>query len=468
MRCFRPVAVYIRRCTYIKRSPANSLEVDSIRETEISCSYSIVDILNITFDTPPTDVKMGSAGQDEPAINEAMHGNHGFFTPLQSPPAGTQLTMYDTTKPLPKIFEPITLRSTTFQNRIWVSPMCQYSSQDGGLTDWHLVQLGSYASRGAALTIVEATAVSPEGRISSSDSGLWSDKQLPSFKRVVDFIHSQGQKIGIQLAHAGRKGSTLAPWLGHRSTRPDEGGYTEDLVAPSAVPYRDNGDWATPTSMTKERIQKLIQDFVSAAKRSVEAGFDVVEIHGAHGYLLHEFCSPLSNKRTDEYGGSFENRVRLSLEITRAVRAAIPESTVLFYRISATDWIPDADSWTPEQSVQLCKLLQPLGVDLVDVSSGALVPGMKLPPLTPAYQAHLAKQIKDGVPGLATAAVGLIRDGKTAEEVVATGMADVVFIAREFSRNPNLVLDMAHELGVKSKWPIQMHRSAPEYTPPKM
>lgn len=409
---------------------------------------------------------MGSVSQDEPLINQAMPGDHGYFTPAQCPPAGTHLATNDTTTPTPKIFQPITLRSITFQNRIWVSPMCQYSSQDGELTDWHLVQLGSYASRGAALTIFEATAVSPEGRISSSDAGLWSDKQIPSFKRVVDFIHSQGQKAGIQLAHAGRKGSTLPPWLGHRTTRTNEGGYAEDIIAPSAIPYKDNGDWATPTSMSKERIEQLVQDFASAARRAVQAGFDVIEIHGAHGYLLHEFCSPLTNKRTDEYGGSFENRIRLSLEIARAIRAAVPELTVLFYRLSATDWIPDAESWTTEQSVQLSKLLQPLGVDLIDVSSGGLVPGQQLPPLKPAYQAGMAKQIKDAAPGLAVAAVGLICDGKTAEEVVSTGMADVVLVAREFVRNPNLVLDMARELGVKVKWPIQMFRSVPGYVVP--
>ncbi|KAL1959330.1 hypothetical protein VTO42DRAFT_2517 [Malbranchea cinnamomea] len=409
---------------------------------------------------------MGSVAKNGPVINEAAPGDHGYFTPVQSPPAGTLLSTLDASKPGPKVFEPLTLRSTTFQNRIWVAPMCQYScANDGELTDWHLVQLGSYACRGASLTIVEATAVSPEGRISPSDAGLWTDKQIPSFKRVVNFIHSQGQKAGIQLAHAGRKASTLAPWLGNRVTRENEGGFEKDVIAPSAVPYRDDGDWAVPNSMTKEQIHKFIQDFAASAKRAVDAGFDVIEIHGAHGYLLHEFCSPVSNKRTDEYGGSFENRVRLPLEVTRAVRAVIPDSMPLFYRVSATDWLPNEESWTPEQCVEFAKLLQSAGVDLLDVSSAGLSPNQQLPRVGPAFQAPLAKIIKDGVPGFAVGSVGMIWDGKTAEEVLTTGKADAVLVAREFARNPNLVLDMAKQLGVHVKWPIQLHRSAPNYKP---
>jgi 2,4-dienoyl-CoA reductase-like NADH-dependent reductase (Old Yellow Enzyme family) len=407
---------------------------------------------------------MGSTEYQKPLINEPMPGDHGFFTPAQSPPAGTLLSMYDESEQVPEIFKPITIRSTTFANRIWVSPMCQYSSpQTGELTDWHLVQLGSYASRGASLTIVEATSVGPEGRNTNEDSGLWTASQVPSFRRVVDFIHSQGQRAGIQLQHCGRKASVLAPWLGHRPARPEENGFGDEAIAPSAIPYKDDGLWPTPTAMTKEMIKKLIADFVNSAKLAVEAGFDVIEIHGAHGYLIHQFCSPLTNKRTDEYGGSFENRVRFSLEIVKGIRDAIPEQTVLFYRISATDWVPDRESWTLDLSVQLCRLLQPLGVDLIDVSSGALVPDQQLPPIKPAYQAYLAQIIKDGVPGLLTAGVGMIRDGETAEKVVSSGQADAVLIAREFARNPNLVLDIAYELGVKVKWPIQLHRSEPHY-----
>ncbi|KAF7594846.1 hypothetical protein BBP40_008176 [Aspergillus hancockii] len=372
--------------------------------------------------------------------------------------------MYDKTKPVPKAFEPITIRSTTFQNRLWVSPMCQYSCpQSGELTDWHLVQLGSYASRGAALTIVEATAVSPEGRNTKEDAGLWTAGQVPSFRRVVDFIHSQGQKVGIQLQHCGRKASVLAPWLGYRPARREENGFPDDLIAPSAIPYRDDGVWPTPTAMSKEDIQKFIHDFVTSAKLAVEADFDVIEIHAAHGYLIHQFCSPITNKRTDEYGGSFENRVRLALEIVSGIRAAIPERILLFYRISATDWISDRKSWTPEQSVRLCQLLQPLGVDLVDVSSAGLVPEQQLPATHAAYQAPLSQTIKSGVPGLLTASVGMIRDAQTAEKVISTGMADVVFIAREFARNPSLVLNMAEELGARVKWPTQLHRSAPKH-----
>ncbi|KAJ5163912.1 uncharacterized protein N7500_005742 [Penicillium coprophilum] len=402
-------------------------------------------------------------------INEPMPGDHGFFTPIQSPPAGSLLSMYDKSQPIPRIFEPITIRSTTFQNRIWVSPMCQYSCpKTGELTDWHLVQLGSYASRGASLTIVEATGVSPEGRNTMEDAGLWTASQVPSYRRVANFIHSQGQKAGIQLQHCGRKASVTAPWLGHQPSKKEENGFPDDLISPSDLPYKDDGIWPTPTAMTKEMIQKSIGDFVNSAKLAVEAGFDVIEIHGAHGYLIHQFCSPLTNKRTDEYGGSFENRVRFALELVQGIRAAIPENTLLFYRISATDWIPDRESWTPEQSVRLCQLLQPLGVDLIDVSSGGLVPDQQLPQVRPAYQAHLAQEIKDGVPGLLTGSVGMIRDGKTAEDVVASGKADVVIIAREFARNPSLVLNIAYELGVRVKWPIQLHRSQPRYHDPDL
>ncbi|KAJ5462155.1 hypothetical protein N7530_010360 [Penicillium desertorum] len=409
----------------------------------------------------------GSNGSKELGINEPMPGDHGFFTPVQSPPAGSLLSMYDENVPVPQIFEPITIRSTTFQNRIWVSPMCQYSCpKTGELTDWHLVQLGSYASRGASLTICEATAVSPEGRNTMEDAGLWTASQVPSFRRVVNFIHSQGQKAGIQLQHCGRKASVTAPWLGHRPAKKEENGFTDDLISPSNLPYKNDEIWPIPTAMTKQMIQKSIGDFVNAAKLAVEAGFDVIEIHGAHGYLIHQFCSPLTNKRIDEYGGSFENRTRFALEVVQGIRATIPDTTLLFYRISTTDWIPDRESWTPEQSVLLCQLLQPLGVDLIDVSSGGLVPDQQLPPLRPGYQAHLSQEIKDGVSGLLTGSVGMIRDGKTAEDVVASGKADVVIIAREFARNPSLVLNIAYELGVRVKWPTQLHRSQPRYNDP--
>lgn len=375
--------------------------------------------------------------------------------------------MYDQENPVPTLFKPITIRSTTFSNRIWVSPMCQYScNQAGELTDWHLVQLGSFASRGASLTIVEATSVSPEGRNTSEDAGLWSVDQVPSFRRVVNFIHSQGQKVGIQLQHCGRKASVTVPWLGpNRPARSEEGGFAEQIVAPSAIPYKYDGVWPTPIAMTKEMIRKAIGDFVHSAVLAAEAGFDVIEIHGAHGYLIHQFCSPLTNTRTDEYGGCFENRVRFALEVVQGIRRAIPETTLLFYRISATDWISDGrESWTLEESVRLCQLLKNDGVDLIDVSSGGLVPEQKLPPLQPAYQAYLSKTIKDEVPGLLTASVGMIYNGKTAEDVLASGSADVVFVAREFARNPSLVLKAALDLGVRVKWPTQFHRSQPYYT----
>ncbi|KAJ5578812.1 uncharacterized protein N7459_007776 [Penicillium hispanicum] len=407
---------------------------------------------------------MGPHRAEEPLINEPMPGDHGFYTPVQSPPAGTVLSMYDVGQPIPEVFKPITIRSTAFMNRIWVSPMCQYSCPPTGeLTDWHLVQLGSYASRGASLTIVEATSISPEGRNTTEDSGLWMTSQVPSHRRVVNFVHSQGQKIGIQLQHCGRKASVTAPWLGHRPARREDNGWPDDLIAPSALPYKDDGSWPTPTAMSKEMIQMTIGEFVHSAKLAVEAGFDVIEIHAAHGYLIHQFLSPLTNRRTDEYGGSFENRVRFALEVARGIRTAIPGTTLLFYRISATDWIPDRASWTTEQSVRLCRLLQPLGVDLIDVSSAGLMPEQQLPTRQPAYQASLSQAIKKEVPGLPIASVGLIRDGKTAEDVVACGQADAVFVGREFARNPSLVLDMAHELGVRVKWPTQLLWSQPNW-----
>lgn len=409
---------------------------------------------------------MGSITQEQLLINEPMPGDHGFFTPIQSPPAGTFLSMDDESKPVPEIFKPLTIRSTTFQNRIWVSPMCQYSSpQTGELTDWHLVQLGSYASRGASLTIVEATSVSPEGRNTKEDAGLWTASQVPSFRRVANFIHSQGQKAGVQLQHCGRKASTLAPWLGNRPSRLEENGFASDSIAPSAIPYEDDGIWATPTAMTTKMIQKTIADFVHSARLAVEAGFDVIELLGGHGYLMHQFCSPLTNHRTDEYGGSFENRVRFVLEIVKGIREVIPEKTLLFYRISATDHIHDRESWTPEQSARLGQLLQSLGFDLLDVSAAGLVPDQQLPLVKPAYQADLSQIIKDAVPGLLTASVGMIRDGETAKNVVSSGKADAVIIGREFARNPSLVLTMAQQLGVRVKWPIQLHRSGPHYKP---
>jgi 2,4-dienoyl-CoA reductase-like NADH-dependent reductase (Old Yellow Enzyme family) len=401
---------------------------------------------------------------EELFVNETVPGDHGFFTPVQSPPAGTAISMYQEGKPVPKIFKPITIRSTTFTNRIWVSPMCQYSStQSGELTDWHLVQLGSYASRGASLTIVEATSVSFEGRNTIHDAGLWSDRQIPSFRRVVNFIHSQEQKVGIQLQHCGRKASVTAPWLGHRPQSTVEGGFSDDVIAPSAIPYKNDGIWPTPTVMTKEMIRKSIGNFVHSARLAVEAGFDVIEIHGAHGYLIHQFCSPLTNRRTDEYGGCFENRVRFALEVVKGIRLTIPETTLLFYRISATDWVSGQESWTLEQSVRLCQLLKKLGVDLIDVSSGGLVPEQNLPPLQPAFQAHLSETIKNAVPGLLTASVGMIRDGKTAEEILNSDKADAVMVAREFARNPSLVLNIGYHLGVRVKWPTQLHRSQPNY-----
>ena len=329
--------------------------------------------------------------------------------------------------------------------------MCQYSAQDGVANDWHLVHLGSRAIGGAALIIQEATAVSPEGRISPGDLGLWKDEHIEKMQAINRFIVSQNAVPGIQLAHAGRKASVSEPWNGNKKLDETNNGW--DTVAPSAVGYHSNEK--PPIALDKIGIQKVISDFKSATKRAVQAGFQVVEIHAAHGYLLHQFMSPLSNIRTDEYGGSFENRIRLLLEVLKALQSEWPENLPLFVRISATDWAEGG--WNIEESVQLSKLLKEKGVDLIDVSSGGLVSQQQIP-LGPNYQVSFAERIKKDT-GILTGAVGLITDAEQSEEIVATGKADLVLFARESLRNPNLALDFAKELRVDVPWPKQYQRA---------
>ena len=350
-----------------------------------------------------------------------------------------------------KLFSPLQIKSLTFKNRIAISPMCQYSAIDGFANDWHLVHLGSRASGGAALIIQEATAVSPEGRISPGDLGIWKDEHIEKMQAINQFILSQNAIPGIQLAHAGRKASAVIPWKGNTKLDEKNGGW--NTVAPSAVPFHTNEK--APIALDKTGIQKVISDFKSATKRAIKAGFQVVEIHAAHGYLLHEFLSPLSNFRTDEYGGSFENRIRLLLEVLEAMQSEWPENLPLFVRISATDWADGG--WNIEESVKLSQLLKEKGVDLIDVSSGGLVTHQQIP-LEPNYQVPFAGSIKKET-GILTGAVGLITESSQAEEIVAAGKAVLVLFARASLRDSNLALNFAKELGVDVTWPLQYERA---------
>ena len=348
------------------------------------------------------------------------------------------------------LFSSIEIKNLSFKNRIAISPMCQYSSIDGFANDWHLVHLGSRASGGAALIIQEATAVAPEGRISPEDLGIWKDEHIEKLKTITTFIKSQNAVPGIQLAHAGRKASVSSPWKGNKKLDASQGGW--QTVAPSAIGYHEE---ETPIALDKNGIQKLISDFKAATKRAVQAGYEVLEIHAAHGYLNHQFLSPLSNTRTDEYGGSFENRIRFTMEVLEAVQTEWPENLPLFVRISATDWAEGG--WNPEESVQLSKILKEKGVDLIDVSSGGLVSHQKIP-LVPGYQVPFAEKIKKEA-GILTGAVGLITEAHQAEEIIVSEKADLVLFARESLRNPNLALHFAKALETEVAWPSQYERA---------
>ena len=348
------------------------------------------------------------------------------------------------------LFDPITLRGLTSRNRVWVSPMCQYSAVDGIPQTWHLVHLGQFAIGGAGVVIAEATAVSPEGRISPHDTGIWSDAHAAAWGPIARFIAEQGARPGIQLAHAGRKASTQRPWDGHEYVEPSDGGWT--TVGPSAQGY---AAWPAPQALDPEGISKVIDDFATAARRALTAGFEVVEVHAAHGYLLHQFLSPLSNKREDEYGGSLDNRMRLTLEVSAAVRAVWPEDLPVTVRISATDWADGG--WDVDESVVLASRLRELGVDLIDVSSGGLTPDQKIA-VGPGYQVPFAARVRSEA-DVATGAVGLITEPKQAEEILAAGEADVVLLARELLRDPHWPLRAAGELGVDVEWPAQYRRA---------
>jgi 2,4-dienoyl-CoA reductase-like NADH-dependent reductase (Old Yellow Enzyme family) len=349
------------------------------------------------------------------------------------------------------LFTPLTVRDITFRNRIAVSPMCQYSSEDGFATDWHLVHLGSRAVGGASLVIMEASAVEARGRISAADHGIWQDGHIEFLNRITAFLRGQGAVPGMQLAHAGRKGSTRRPSDGGAAISEAEGGW--QTVAPSPVPFRPTDP--TPHELSKSEIRGVVDAFAAAARRSLQAGFQVLEIHAAHGYLIHEFLSPLSNHRTDEYGGPFENRIRFALEVAEAVRAAWPGNLPLFMRISATDWV--AGGWDIADSVELVRRLQPLGVDLIDCSSGGLSSEQQIP-LSAGYQVPFAERIRRET-GALTGAVGLITTPEQADELVREGKADLVLLAREFLRDPYFPLHAAKKLGAKLDPPVQYLRA---------
>jgi 2,4-dienoyl-CoA reductase-like NADH-dependent reductase (Old Yellow Enzyme family) len=350
------------------------------------------------------------------------------------------------------LFQPLTLRGLTLPNRIAVSPMCQYQATDGLPNDWHLVHLGGLAQGGAGLVITEAAAVLPEGRISPDDLGLWNMAQAERLAHLVHFIKAQGAVPGIQLAHAGRKASTFAPWKGSGSVSPAGGGWVP--VAPSALPF-DPG-WTVPRALDEAGILAIIEAFMDAARKALAAGFQVIEVHAAHGYLLHQFLSPLTNRRDDDYGGSFENRTRLVREVVGALRNILPEELPLFVRLSATDWVEGG--WDLDQSVALALELKALGADLVDCSSGGLSPQQKIP-LGPGYQVPFAARIRTEA-GLPTGAVGLITEPQQAEQILAEGSADLVLLARELLRNPRWPLRAAQELGAETPWPASYARGA--------
>lgn len=351
----------------------------------------------------------------------------------------------------PKLFSPLKIKDIEFKNRIAVSPMCMYSSEDGFSTNWHLVHLGSRAVGGAGLVISEATAVSPEGRISPEDLGIWKDEHVHGLKEITNFLKEHGSVPGIQLAHAGRKASTGSPWKGGEQVKEQDGGWIP--VAPSAIPFHEDG--VQPTALDDDGLRKVISDFREASKRAKKAGFEVVEIHAAHGYLLHEFLSPLSNQRNDNYGGSFENRIRLLLEVVRAVKQEWPDNLPLFVRLSATDWVDGG--WNEADSVQLAKQLKENGVDLIDCSSGGLIPHAAIP-VKKGYQVGFSEAIKSG-DGIKTGAVGLITEPEEAEEILAKEQADLIFLGRELLRNPYFPLEAAQILGAEVQWPKQYLRA---------
>lgn len=349
------------------------------------------------------------------------------------------------------LFSPISIKDLTLRNRITISPMCQYTSEDGFANDWHLVHLGSRTVGGAGLIIQEATAVSPEGRISPGDLGLYSDEHIEPLKRITSFIHKHGAIAAIQLAHAGRKASCARPWDGGQQIKPEDGGWT--TLAPSPVGFYPDDN--LPAELDEAGIEKVISDYKAAAARALKAGYKIVEIHAAHGYLLHEFLSPLSNRRSDQYGGCFENRIRLISEVVEEVKKVWPGDLPLFVRISATDWVEKG--WDSNEAVNLCKILKEKGVDLIDCSSGGMVPEAKIP-VGPGFQVPFSERIKKEC-GILTGAVGLITDVNQAEDILSNNQADLILLGRESLRNPYFPLQGAATTQDEITWPLQYVRA---------
>lgn len=349
------------------------------------------------------------------------------------------------------LFSPYDCRGVRLKNRVGVAPMCQYSSVEGMPNPWHVVHLGSRAVGGAGLVMIEASAVSREGRITPSDMGIWSDEQAQAFVPINEFIKSQGAVAAIQLAHAGRKASTQVPWVGRRAIDAEAGGWQP--IAPTALKF--NADYPMPSEMSQDDFTTVVRQFAEAARRSVQAGFEVIELHAGHGYLLHEFLSPLSNRRGDRYGGPFENRVRLLLEVVDAMRRVLPERLPLFVRLSATDWIEGG--WDLDQSVELARLLRRAGVDLIDCSGGSIVPESKTE-MSPGFQVPLADAIRRRA-GIATAAVGAITRALQGEEALRSGACDLVLLGRQLLRDPYWPLRAAEELDGAAPWPVQYQRA---------
>ncbi|RHZ58009.1 NADH:flavin oxidoreductase/NADH oxidase [Aspergillus thermomutatus] len=382
-----------------------------------------------------------------------------YFTPAQNPPAGTAANPQTDGKKIPKLFTPLTIRGVTFQNRLGLAPLCQYSAQDGHMTDYHIAHLGGIAQRGPGMMLIEATSVQPEGRITPQDVGLWKDSQIAPMRRVIDFVHSQGQKIGVQIAHAGRKASTVAPWLSFTAIATEKaGGWPDRVMGPSDIPFAES--FAKPKAMTLDDIEQFKKDWVAAVKRAIAAGADFVEIHNAHGYLLSSFLSPAANNRTDQYGGSFENRIRLSLEIAQLTRDAVGPNVPVFLRISASDWCEETlpeQSWGSDDTVRFAQELVKQGaVDLIDLSSGGVLAQQKIKS-GPAFQVPFAVAVKKAVGDkLLVAAVGAITNGKQANQILEEENVDVALVGRGFQKDPGLAWTFAQHLGVEISMATQI------------
>jgi len=360
-----------------------------------------------------------------------------------------------------KLFQPLTVKNITFKNRIFLAPMCTYSARDDGKPNsFHLMHYGGIAHRGAALVMIGASAVQKIGRVSPCDLGLWSNDQVAAFKPLLDYIHFSGSYAGIQLAHGGRKSSGACRLLNRvNMATVEEGGWPEDIVGPSPIPF--NEEFTTPKELTREQIQEIVKDFGEGARRANEAGFDIVQIHAAHGYLIHQFLSPLSNHRTDEYGGSFENRIRLCLEVIQSVKKQWPEEKPLFIRFSCEDYVEGG--WNLEETIKLCRIVKEMGIDFVDCSSGGVSKDQVIPKLVPGYQVPFAKAMKKENPDVLISTVGLILDGKQAEEILQSGAADAICVGRPFLRDPSTVLNWARDTQTEIEWPCQYVRAKPKH-----